>query len=90
MAEVSPGRAAALEALRMSGRGMRLDLAMNRTGAGLESRERGFAQELAYGAIRLQGRLDHLLAGLAIGDGPGIVGSLLRGCGTRSRRCPSR
>jgi 16S rRNA (cytosine967-C5)-methyltransferase len=41
---------------------MRLDLAMNRTGAGLESRERGFAQELAYGAIRLQGRLDHLLA----------------------------
>ncbi len=62
MAEVSPGRAAALEALRLSGRGMRLDLAMNRTGAGLESRERGFAQELAYGAIRLQGRLDHLLA----------------------------
>lgn len=62
MADVSPGRRAALEALRRTARGMRLDLALARAAEGLDPRERGFAHELAYGTVRLQGRLDHLLA----------------------------
>ncbi|HSG48259.1 MAG TPA: transcription antitermination factor NusB [Longimicrobiales bacterium] len=60
---MTPGRAAALEALRRSGRGMRLDLALDDAARGMDSRERAFAQALAYGVTRLQGRLDHLLAG---------------------------
>jgi len=39
-----------------------LDLAFARAAEGLEARDRAFAQELAFGSTRLQGRLDHLLA----------------------------
>ncbi len=42
-------------------RGRRLDRAFAAVAAGLEPRERAFAQELAYGTTRLRGRLDHLL-----------------------------
>jgi 16S rRNA (cytosine967-C5)-methyltransferase len=44
------------------GRGLRLDVALDRGTAGLEVRDRAFVHELAYGASRLRGRLDHLLA----------------------------
>jgi 16S rRNA (cytosine967-C5)-methyltransferase len=43
------------------GRGLRLDVAFPRAAAGLEPRDRGFVHELVYGALRLRGRLDHLL-----------------------------
>ncbi len=59
---VTPGRRAALLALRGSNRGRRLDLALAEASSGLDDRERRFAHELAFGAIRLRGRLDHLLA----------------------------
>lgn len=42
---------------------MRLDLALDDAARGMDARERAFAQALAYGVTRLQGRLDHLLAG---------------------------
>lgn len=41
---------------------MRLDVALDRAASGLEPRERAFAQEVAYGTVRFQARLDHLLA----------------------------
>jgi 16S rRNA (cytosine967-C5)-methyltransferase len=67
---VTPGRRAALAALRASGRGRRLDLALASAlaqeltqGKVREpERERRFAHELAYGTVRLRGRLDHLIA----------------------------
>lgn len=59
---VTPARAAALEARRAVARGLRLGLAFGRSAAGLDPRDRAFAQELLYGSVRLQGRLDHLLA----------------------------
>jgi len=43
-------------------RGRRLELAFSDAAASLEPRERRFAQELAYGTVRLRGRLDHLLS----------------------------
>jgi len=44
------------------GRGLRLDVALERCASGLEARDRAFVHELSYGASRLRGRLDHLLA----------------------------
>jgi 16S rRNA (cytosine967-C5)-methyltransferase len=43
-------------------RGRRLDRAFDGVAKGMDSRERAFAHELAYGATRLRSRLDHLLA----------------------------
>ena len=45
------------------GRGLRLDVALDRGTDRLDVRDRAFVHELAYGAARLRGRLDHLLAG---------------------------
>ena len=59
---VSPGRRAALAAVQASRRGRRLDLAFVQAVRRLDERERRFAHELAYGTVRLRGRLDHLLA----------------------------
>lgn len=59
---VSPGRWAAAEMLAAVGRGQRLDRTVASTTADLADRERRFAHELAYGAVRLRGRLDHLIA----------------------------
>ncbi|MSR35395.1 MAG: hypothetical protein EXR95_01955 [Gemmatimonadetes bacterium] len=59
---VTPGRRAALAALRASGRGRRLDLALAQAARKLDDRERRFAHELLFGTVRLRGRLDHLLA----------------------------
>jgi 16S rRNA (cytosine967-C5)-methyltransferase len=42
-------------------RGRRLDRAMAEAAATAERRERAFAHQLAYGATRLRGRIDHLL-----------------------------
>ncbi|RMH19468.1 MAG: SAM-dependent methyltransferase, partial [Gemmatimonadetes bacterium] len=44
------------------GRGRRLDLAFAEAAHGLDDRERAFAREVAYGVVRLRGRLDHRLA----------------------------
>jgi 16S rRNA (cytosine967-C5)-methyltransferase len=43
-------------------RGLRLDIAFARIAPRLDPRERAFAHQLLFGAARLQGRLDHLLA----------------------------
>lgn len=42
-------------------RGRRLDVAFAPRAASLPDRDRRFLQELAYGTVRLRGRLDHLL-----------------------------
>ena len=42
-------------------RGRRIDLAFLEAAEELDARERRWAQELLYGAVRLRGRLDHLL-----------------------------
>ncbi len=59
---VTAGRRAALAALEASARGRRLDLALADAIRGLDERERRFVHELAYGTVRLRGRLDHLLS----------------------------
>ncbi len=51
----------ALEILTETGRGRRLDVAFGAAGAGA-MKERAWIRELVYGTVRLQGRLDHLLA----------------------------
>lgn len=66
-----------LEAVR---RGARADAAMERAARGLDGRRRAFLTELAYGAIRWKGLLDHRLDVLldeGIGSLPGPVVSVL-------------
>lgn len=64
---MTAGRRIALEALAGARRGRRLDLAFpaavrsEARRGGVGERDRRFARELAYGTIRLRGRLDHLL-----------------------------
>ena len=60
---MTAGRRLALALLREAERGRRLDLAWTRASAALPSRERAWVHELAFGTLRLRGRLDHLLDG---------------------------
>ena len=60
---MSGGRRLALSLLREVERGRRLDLAWARASAALPPRERAWVHELAFGTVRLRGRLDHLLDG---------------------------
>ncbi|HSH74730.1 MAG TPA: transcription antitermination factor NusB, partial [Longimicrobiales bacterium] len=62
MSAASPGRRVALRVRIETERGRRLDRAFEGAAAGLDSRERAFSHELCYGATRLRGRLDHLVA----------------------------
>ena len=62
MGEITQGRVAAAAILRAVSRGRRLDLAFSETAAELPDRDRRWVQEASYGAVRLQGRLDHLLS----------------------------
>lgn len=57
----SPARVAALEILRAVRRGEFVDRAFDRAADGLESADRRLAQELAYGVLRLRGRIDYIL-----------------------------
>jgi 16S rRNA (cytosine967-C5)-methyltransferase len=59
-------RVAAQVLLRVRG-GELADRALNEEAVGLEPRDRAWTQELAYGTLRLQGRLDHLLGHLLKG-----------------------
>jgi 16S rRNA (cytosine967-C5)-methyltransferase len=59
---VTAARRAALGIALETGRGLRLDVALERGASGLDARDRAFVHELCYGAARLRGRLDHLLA----------------------------
>ncbi|MEK9509111.1 transcription antitermination factor NusB [Gemmatimonadota bacterium Y43] len=74
-------RATALDVLAEVGRGRRLDRAFGVRASAMPPRERRFAQELAYGVVRLRGRLDHLLAAEVRGGldrlSPGVL-DLLR------------
>lgn len=62
MSDVTPARRAALNVLREVGRGRRLDRAFAAHVRDLPPRDRRFVQEVAYGTVRLRGRIDHLLA----------------------------
>jgi 16S rRNA (cytosine967-C5)-methyltransferase len=64
---VAPARAAALEILRAVRRGVLADRAFERCADSLAQADRRLTQELAYGVLRLRGRLDHLLAPLVRG-----------------------
>ena len=55
------GRTLAASILRQVEAGRRLDVAWRESGAE-DSSERGWIRALVYGTVRLQGRLDHLLA----------------------------
>ena len=58
----SDPRRIALDILRASSRGRRLDLALRDQVPALSDRDRGWVRELTYGVARLRGRLDFLLA----------------------------
>ncbi len=62
MDEVTPGRRAAFSILRAVSRGRRLDRSLGPAVDPLEPRDRHWAQEASYGAVRLRGRLDFLLS----------------------------
>jgi len=66
-AEVSPARSAALKVLEQVRRGRFADQAFERLAGRLEDADRRLAQELAYGTLRLRGRLDHLIDHLVDG-----------------------
>ncbi len=57
----------ALEVLRAVRRGVLADRAFEHSAKFLSAADRRLAQELAYGVLRLRGRLDHLLAPLVSG-----------------------
>ncbi len=57
----TPGRRAAFESMRAVSRGRRIDLALAEASDRLDRRDRRWVHELVYGAVRLRGRLDHLL-----------------------------
>jgi 16S rRNA (cytosine967-C5)-methyltransferase len=64
---VAPARSAALEVLRAVRRGVLADRAFERYAASLAEADRRLTQELAYGVLRLRGRLDYLLDPLVRG-----------------------
>jgi 16S rRNA (cytosine967-C5)-methyltransferase len=64
---VAPARSAALEILRAVRRRVLADRAFEGCAGSLGEADRRLAQELAYGVLRLRGRLDHMLAPLVRG-----------------------
>ncbi|HEX8695088.1 MAG TPA: 16S rRNA (cytosine(967)-C(5))-methyltransferase RsmB [Longimicrobium sp.] len=60
-------RRAALRVLERVRGGDLADRAFDHAAAGLEPRDRAWAQELVYGTFRLRGRIDHLLGALVRG-----------------------
>jgi 16S rRNA (cytosine967-C5)-methyltransferase len=67
MAVLTPSRRAALAVLRAVREGALLDRAFDRAAATLPPREAAWLHELAYGTLRLRGRIDHLLGALVNG-----------------------
>jgi 16S rRNA (cytosine967-C5)-methyltransferase len=67
MAVLTPSRRAALVVLRAVRGGALLDRAFDRAAATLPPREAAWLHELAYGTLRLRGRIDHLLDALVNG-----------------------
>lgn len=65
--EVAPARLAALRILSAVRKGEFADHAFERLAGSLQDADRRLAQEVAYGALRLRGRLDHLLGRLVTG-----------------------
>lgn len=61
---MTPARRAALEVLRGVRRGELADIALAAALERIPPRDRPWLQELCYGTLRLQGRLDHLLGRL--------------------------
>jgi len=61
MASVTTARRIAATVLRVVSRGRRLDLAFSEAAESLPRKHRPWLQEVVYGVVRLQGRLDHLL-----------------------------
>lgn len=74
------GRRAAFEVLRDVRGGARADESLDRHARSLDSRERAFAMELAYGTVRWRGRLDHHLDQLldrGLASVPGDLAAIL-------------
>lgn len=69
---MTPARRVALEVLRSAASGDLADRALERAGGRLPPRDFAWAQELAYGTLRLRGRLDHLLSGFVRGGIDGL------------------
>lgn len=67
MARATPARLASLEVLRRVRAGELADVALASATADLPPRDRAWAHEAAYGALRLRGRLDHVLDQLVKG-----------------------
>jgi 16S rRNA (cytosine967-C5)-methyltransferase len=65
VAAPTAARVAALQALRGVRDGALAGRALDAAAAGLDARDRAWAQELVYGTFRLRGRLDHRLAALS-------------------------
>jgi 16S rRNA (cytosine967-C5)-methyltransferase len=61
VASVTEGRRIAASVLWAVSRGRRLDRAFSEAAGPLRTRDRKWAQEASYGAVRLRGRLDYLL-----------------------------
>jgi 16S rRNA (cytosine967-C5)-methyltransferase len=66
-AKIAPARLAVLQVLRDVRRGAFADRAFERLAPSLAAADRRLAQELAYGVLRLRGRLDHIIEGLVEG-----------------------
>ncbi|MGD8867117.1 MAG: 16S rRNA (cytosine(967)-C(5))-methyltransferase RsmB [Gemmatimonadales bacterium] len=64
---IAPARATALDVLRAVRGGAFADHALEAAAQSLEETDRRLAQELAYGVLRLQGRLDHIINTLVKG-----------------------
>ncbi|MGD2155108.1 MAG: 16S rRNA (cytosine(967)-C(5))-methyltransferase RsmB [Gemmatimonadales bacterium] len=64
---MAPARSAALQVLRAVRRGVLADRAFEVRADSLGEADRRLAQELAYGVLRLRGRLDHMLDPLVRG-----------------------
>ncbi|HSU16701.1 16S rRNA (cytosine(967)-C(5))-methyltransferase RsmB [Longimicrobium sp.] len=62
--QVTASRRAALEVLQRVRGGDLADRAFDHLAQRLDSRDRGWAQELVYGTFRLRGRIDHMLGAL--------------------------
>jgi 16S rRNA (cytosine967-C5)-methyltransferase len=74
----TPARHAALRTLSAIGEGVLADHALETEAHDLSRRDRAWTQELVYGTLRLQGRLDHILSQIARGEIDAHVRNILR------------
>ena len=74
----TPARHAAFRTLCAIREGVLADHALETEAHALSTRDRAWTQELVYGTLRLQGRLDHILSEIARGEIDADVRDILR------------